>query len=95
MTVNEKVMRVRRIELPGSKVQDEMIFFNAASGQYCSIDAVGITIWEFLEGKMPTVIEICDYLLGEFDVDAETCQRDVTAFLARMSDVGLLELVTE
>lgn len=85
--------RFRRIEVPGSKVRDEMIFFNPEAGKYSAIGTVGIEIWQLLADRDRSLGEICDHLLAEFDVDRETCERDVSDFVKQMVDAGLLSRV--
>lgn len=85
---------VRRVDLPGSRVRDEMIFFNPEIGEYSAIGEVGIEIWEFLGDSERSVTEICDHLVLSFEVDRETCEKDVSEFLEQLEKAGLLDKVT-
>ncbi len=85
---------VRRIDLPGSRVRDEIIFFNPEVGEYSAIGEVGIEIWEFLGNEERSVSQICDHLVLSFEVDRETCERDVSDFLGQLEKAGLLDKVS-
>lgn len=82
---------VRRIELPGSRIEDEMVFFSQDAGKYFATGPVGADIWEFLEAPH-TFASICEHLLSLYDIDRSTCERHVSAFVAQMEAAGLVSL---
>ena len=51
---------------------------------------VEAAIWSACDGEH-SVQQIVDVVVGRYDVDAETAERDVVAFLAQLTDAGLLE----
>ena len=38
--------------------------------------------------------EVCDLLVGEYDVTSEICRRDVLALLERAHELGIVEMRT-
>ncbi len=64
------------------------------SGMYYGMDEVGSLIWKLIE-EPRNVSEIHDAVLAAYDVDAESCTRDVAAFLNAMETAGLVEISDE
>ncbi len=65
-------------------IDGETVMMSLQAGKYYSLDQVGTRVWELLEQPM-TVEAICTALLEEFEVDRETCQRDVVQFLEMLA----------
>ena len=82
---------VRRVDLPGSLIQDEIVIFDPEAGKYYATGTVGADIWEQLESPR-TFAALCDHLVASYDVDRETCESEVRAFLTQMLDVGMISL---
>jgi hypothetical protein len=60
-------------------------------GQYFGLEPVGSRVWELIE-KPVKVAELIDGLLGKYDVDRETCEKDVLAFLEELHEAGILQV---
>lgn len=57
---------------------------------YCySLNASAARIWELMCHPIP-VGSICSAVCGEFEVDPETCAREISEFLQAMQDSGLI-----
>ena len=54
-----------------------------------TLSGSGKEIWEALQNDV-TEGEIVDKLLAVYDVDRETAARDVSAFLSKLREAGLL-----
>lgn len=80
---------IRRAELPGSRIDDEMVFFNPVAGNYYGTGPVGAEIWEFLE-KPRSFTEICSHLLEKFEVDQTTCETQLKSFISEMLNEGIV-----
>lgn len=80
----------QRVELLGSRIQDEMVFFDQNAGKYFATGPVGADIWEFLDSPR-TFPAICDHLLGVYEIDRAACEVEVRAFLGQMLDAGIIE----
>ena len=83
MSNSTEESKIQRGTLPGSRIDDEMVFFDLNSGNYFGTGAVGTKIWEYLETPR-SFEEICEHLLEFFDVDRAVCESDVKSFLADM-----------
>jgi hypothetical protein len=82
---------VRRGDVLGAPVDDELVMLDPRQGRYFGMDAIGLRIWELL-AQPQTVHALCSKLEREFQVSADTCRRDVLEFLSQLSDAALLEL---
>ena len=69
---------------------DEFVMMDVTSGQYFNLKVVGASIWKQLE-EPRTFSEILKQLQEEFEVEPETCEREVREFVMQMID---LEMVT-
>lgn len=67
------------------EVGDELVLLDLKSGTYFGLDPIGSHIWRLI-GEGRRLGEICETLLGEYDVSSADLERDA----ARLTD----ELVT-
>ena len=90
--------RVRRTVDPFVDVQlgDELVFMDVEAGQFYSLKETGLAVWRLIDdgGAWVTVGALIAALTTEFEVDEETCRRDVAALLADLAAAGLVELRT-
>lgn len=73
-------------DLSGEKV---MVDFD--NGKYFMIKGVGNDIWDMLGEQEISVTEIIDRLMGEYEVTADVCEKEVLEFLNRMESLGIIE----
>ena len=72
----------------------EVVILDLQSGTYYGLDVVGARIWELIE--RPASFEaLRDAIMAEYAVDADTCSRDILAFVEEMRTAGLVELTNE
>jgi len=69
----------------------ETVILDLNSGIYYGLDVVGARVWTLIEHVI-SVQAVCETIVSEYDVDAETCSRDVLAFVNQMRDIGLVEV---
>ncbi len=74
-----------------ARIGNELVMLDVEQGAYFGMDAVGTVIWEKLAAPV-RVEDLCTALRQEYDVDADTCRREVLAFLETLRRHGLLEL---
>lgn len=72
-----------------SKLDDEIVMIDIDLGKYFSLNPVASSIWDILE-EPKSKVEICSALLNEYDVDQQTCQTKVEAFLKELIDMKLV-----
>lgn len=71
---------------------ESLALLDVEKGRYYGLDGTALRIWQLLE--TPTSLEaIGDALVGEYEVDRATCDREVAAFVSRLSDEGLISSV--
>ncbi len=76
-------------------VDGEIVALNLESGSYIHLNTSGSFIFNLLEGSEPrTVGMAARSVQQEYDVDAETCRREVGEFVARCVGLGLLRVAS-
>lgn len=71
--------------------EDEIVMLDMDRGLYFGVRDVAKVIWAALE--TPTTIDaLCADLQEKFEVDPETCHRDVTAFAERLLEIELIDV---
>ena len=73
------------------EVSGEMVLLDLSSESYFGLDAVGARSWGLLESGA-TVGEVVDTLMGEYEVERETLEADVGAWLERLFEAGLIRV---
>jgi hypothetical protein len=82
-------MRLRDSGLSSRKVGGEVVVLDLESSQYLTISGSGVLLFELLREEHD-LDELVAALLTAFEVDEATAHRDVDAFIADLSDAGLL-----
>jgi hypothetical protein len=72
----------------------ETVVLDMKSGMYYGMDSVASSIWNLIE-EPKTLQEIRAAILEEYDIDAESCDRDVQAFVGALESAGLVEVSNE
>lgn len=81
---------VRANDLIVVPVGDEFAMFSPRTGQYFRLNATATHIWRIIDGPH-TIREICQTLLDVYDVDADTCESEVTALVRELVEQGLAD----
>ena len=81
----------RDAALPATRVDDDLVILNIATGRYVGLDDIGRRIWEMIEAPM-RVGDICEALARHYRGSADTIAADATAFLAELADEGLIRV---
>lgn len=72
-----------------AEIDGEAVALSVDHGACFALNGVGLRILELLRPGA-TIDEICRQLQAEFDVDAETCARDVIDLFARFEAEGFV-----
>ncbi len=84
--------RVARVPpVLSTEVEGEVVMMDMESGLYYGLDAVGSDIWRRLETPA-TVADLAAALSGTYAADPGAIGRDLSAFLLRMAEHGLVKL---
>lgn len=65
---------------------------NITQGSYFGMNAVAKAIWNLLESPH-TEQELVEKLLEEFEVDEQTCRREVVEFIDNLQKNNLIDIV--
>ncbi|NOT46205.1 MAG: lasso peptide biosynthesis PqqD family chaperone [Acidobacteria bacterium] len=77
-----------------SDLNGEAVILSTKNGKYYGLNQVGRSIWKAI--KNPTNLEeIQTRVMDEYEVDNETCNREVSSFLKTMWSEGLIEVLDE
>lgn len=77
-----------------SLLSDEAVILSLKNGKYYSLNSVGSSIW----GAIQVPAKLSDIeaaILKEYDVDPQTCRREVILFLEKMVAEDLILMIDE
>ncbi|HII84295.1 MAG TPA: PqqD family protein [Methanobacterium subterraneum] len=69
----------------------ETAMLDMKEGIYYGLNEMGTIIWEYIQEPI-TLQEIVDKILVEYEVDEETCFRDLVELVEEMSKNGLVKI---
>ncbi len=92
-TIDLDTIITQGVGLVSSQIDGEIVMMSVDNEQYYGLDAVGSRIWELI-AQPRSVSSVCETLLSEFQVDRDTCQRDVLNFVERLYAEKIIRLVT-
>lgn len=73
------------------ELDGETIVLAIDSGKYYSLNNVGARIWGLIQIPI-SVADLSHTLMHEYEVDAETCMREVLALLHRLAENRLIAI---
>ena len=74
--------------------EDETVMLQIDRGMYFGVKDVGKVIWSELE-RPTTVDQLCRELMKQYDVDGETCRREVSEFISYLLQQRLIDVRTD
>jgi hypothetical protein len=92
MSVRLDSVVVRDGEPIATTIDDEVVMLSPRAQAYFGLGTVGSEIWHAIE-RPRRVDEICAGLLQQFEIDADTCRREVVDFLNDLIERGLARIV--
>ena len=73
-------------------LDNEAVFLNLETERYIGLDQTGTRMWQLLTVS-PEISTAYTQLLDEYDVAPELLRSDLTEFLSRLVEIGLLQIV--
>jgi hypothetical protein len=73
------------------EVDDEAVILSMPTGEMFELNATGTRVWQLIQQPV-TVGELRDRLVESYDVDPETCLRDLLQLLQDLAARGLIEV---
>ena len=89
--IGQETVVSRSAEPVFAEVDGTVVMMSVDQGMYFALEGVGGRIWALLE-QPRQVSEVCDALTEEFDIDAESCRRQVLDFLAELHNAQLVRI---
>ena len=83
----------RNDTIAAAQVGEEIVMLHIGNDAYYDTDAIGADIWRELAAPR-RVRDLCEALRLRYQVDAETCEADVLAFLNEASREDVIRIVT-
>ncbi len=74
------------------ELNGEAVILSLKNGKYYGLNSIGADIWDLLQ-KPVRFSKITQAILSEYDVEEDTCRREIESFLAQMKDEGLVEVI--
>lgn len=73
-------------------VDDEVVLMSVQNGEYYNLNPIASEIWAMLE-QSPSVEQIVEYKLDQYDVQRDVCEQDVMRILNQLQSENLVEVV--
>ena len=80
----------RRDDLVAVDMDGESVMMCIESGAYFGLNSVASVLWKALSSPQ-SEDSLCQQLLAAYDVDVDTCRRDVSLFLSQLINKGLIK----
>jgi Coenzyme PQQ synthesis protein D (PqqD) len=74
-----------------SQLDDELLAIDAQAGYCYSLNESAGRVWDLIATPM-SLDAVCAQLRQEYEVDEQTCLREVTTLLRGLCDAGLVQL---
>jgi hypothetical protein len=72
-------------------VGGEAAILSLKNGVYYGLDPIGARVWALIQDPVP-VNTVRDVIASEYDVDPETCERDLLVLVGELLEQALIEL---
>lgn len=77
------------------EVAGEAVLLNLSSGTYFGLNDTGSMVWQLIDEDSASLVEICDAIEEEYNVDRADVERDVLALAEQLVEHGLLMVEDE
>lgn len=89
LTMQDSASITRNKSVVFTELDGEVIILDTGSGKYYEMDSIGSRIWMLLECN-PSLMDLQKILTAEFDVDDQTCFKDISDFIGNLAELGLI-----
>lgn len=88
--------RVRRADgdFVSTEIDGELVFMHIERGVFYGLREAALEAWKRIDkdGAWTPVSDVVATLLREFEVDAETCRKDLAVLLDDLTEAGLADV---
>ncbi|MFZ6864650.1 PqqD family peptide modification chaperone [Undibacterium sp. Ji67W] len=81
---------IRNPDLVAVPMDGDLVMMSISQGSYYGVNPVGSVIWEALQTPQ-TLEHLCQVVVKEFAVDADTCLKDVQTFVTQMLNAKVVQ----
>ena len=89
MNLNQKITFAETVF--AQEVDGEMVLLDMESENYFGLDEVGTDIWQAMQEK-ETLKEVLEVLLEQYEVETEVLERDLSDFVGKLVESGLVKV---
>ncbi|MBT8348216.1 MAG: PqqD family protein [Sulfurovum sp.] len=89
MNLNQKITFADTVF--AQEVDGEMVLLDMESENYFGLDEVGTAIWQAMQ-EHGNLQEVFNALLEQYDVEAEVLEKDLSDFVGKLLESGLVEV---
>lgn len=89
MNLNQKITFADTVF--AQEVDGEMVLLDMESENYFGLDEVGTAIWQAMQ-EYGTLQEVFNAMLEQYDVEEEVLERDLSDFVEKLLESGLVEV---
>ena len=75
-----------------SELSGEAVILDLRAGMYYGLDSIGARIWSLIQ-EPKAVADLRDTLVGEYEVDPESCERDLLTLLRQLATNRLIKVM--
>ena len=91
---DHSIVVVAADQVSGDLTDGEVAILNLKDGVYYGLNTVGSRIWSLIQ--QPRVVrEVCDMLLEEYEVDPDTCSKELLALLKDLAEKNMIDVKDE
>lgn len=73
------------------EVDGEMVLLDMESENYFGLDEVGTAIWQAMQER-ESLQEVFEVLMEQYEVEAEVLQNDLSEFVEKLLESGLVKV---
>ena len=85
---------VRNPSLVEAEIDREVVTLNIETGNCYGLNSVGSRIWNLLAAPI-RARDVCTKLIAEFEVEPNTCEREVIELLQQLRAEGLISTLAD
>jgi ornithine carbamoyltransferase len=89
MNLNQKITFADTVF--AQEVDGEMVLLDMESENYFGLDEVGTSIWQAMQ-EYETLQEVLNAMLEQYDVEEEVLEKDLSDFVEKLVESGLVEV---
>ncbi|NLA27362.1 MAG: PqqD family protein [Firmicutes bacterium] len=87
-----KQVPVKNPDVVWRDLEGEGVLLNPVDGKYFGLNAVGLSVWDRMDGKC-TLEKIVTLLLEEYEVERPVLEKDIVELASQMAAGGLITFI--